>query len=194
MIRSLFLISVPIVLAACSTHPAAIRISDSPAAGASFDGVPMRVKTEQTVQLWRLNPETDEYEKVSETRQVLADQQRLYAVDVVSGPFASPTLHVTEYPDNTPSSVEAAGTENTSGAIDAATGVVSGLSTARNANVTACQTARAAVVTQDQAIATARASYDALPATATPELRAAYQAVIDKAQAAAAYAAKNPQC
>jgi hypothetical protein len=50
------------------------------------------------------------------------------------------------------------------------------------------------VTTQDNAVVTARAAYDNLSATASPELRAAYQAVLDRAQAAADYARKNPQC
>jgi len=193
MIRHIIL-CVALLIAGCATRPSVIRISDAPETDKPFDGVPMRLKTEQRVQLWRLDPDTGNYELVMERRQVLADQQRLYAINVVSWPFASPTLHITQFADNTPKLVQAAGSENASGALDAATNVVTGVATARNGNYTACQTARAAGTTQDQAAASAKAALDALPATATPELRQAYQTIYEKAQEAAKFARDNPQC
>jgi hypothetical protein len=68
------------------------------------------------------------------------------------------------------------------------------VTSAQNTKTAACQTSNAAAVTADQAAATAKAAYDALPANATPQLQAAYQAVIDSAQRAANYARSAPAC
>lgn len=183
-----------LLVAACSSNPSVLRITDAPPPDQPFEGIPMRLKTEQKVQLWRLDPDSDAYVKVLETRQILADQQRLYAVGVESGPFASPALRMTQYPDNTPKLVQVGSSSNVSGAIDATTGVVTGLTTARNTNYTACQTAQTAATVQDQAVATAQAAYDGLPATATSELRAAYKQILAQAKEAAQYYRDNPQC
>jgi hypothetical protein len=186
-----------VLLTGCSAQAALIQVSDAsspPPAGRPFAGIPMRIKTAQTVQIWHLNPDQNAYEKVDETIQVLADEQHLYSVDVVSGAFSSPQLNVTEYPDNTPKSIEVASTENPSAPIDAATTALTGVATTRNGNLTGCASARAAALSADQAVATAQASYDALPASATSQLRAAYQQVITNAQQSASFAHNNPMC
>jgi hypothetical protein len=186
-----------LVLAACSAKPVITNVSLVDA-GTTISGVPMRIKTEQIVHIFRFNPEQDQkdlqFTEVSSSHQVLADPNRLFAVDVVSAPFSSPGLHVTENPDNTLKSIQTTSTENQAGAVDAATQALTGVTTARNAAATACQSTNTAAVTADQAAASARASYDQLPATATPQLRAAYQAVIASAQKAADYAHAAPPC
>jgi hypothetical protein len=154
----------------------------------------MRVANQQVVQVWHLDPKTQSYTLVAQGRQTLADQKHLYAIDVVSGPFASPQLNISENPDNTPKSIEVASTENTSGAIDAATTAITGYNTLKSGNLTACAGAKATMLTADQAVATAQASYDGLSPTATQALKDAYQQVIAKAQAQAAYAHANPAC
>lgn len=126
------------LLAGCSAEPSMVRVKDAPPVGELFPGVPVRVKTLQTVQLWRLDPEKDQYEKVSEGQMVLADQQRLYSIDVVSDLFASPGLRVSEYSDNTPKAVQVTSSENAAAQIDATNTVLSGLITTRNAAATAC--------------------------------------------------------
>jgi hypothetical protein len=154
----------------------------------------MRLKSEQTVQIWQLNPETGEYLQVYEARQMLADQTRLYALDVVTGPFASPGLKVTQYADNTPKSTQIVSSNNTAGAIDAATATVSGVDTGRNADASACQSARAQVISANSALTSAQKAYDDLSATASAELRAAFARAIVDAKAAAEFARDNPQC
>lgn len=178
----------------CTAKPALVRMSKAPEIGKPFDGVPMRLRTAQIAQVYQLNPETDKYELVASSPQNMADQEHLYAVDVVAGPFTSPSLHIAEYSDNTPKSIQVTSSNNSSGAIDAATTGLTGVETARNTRASSCQTSNSAVLTADQALASARASYDGLSATASSQLRAAYQQVVTNAQAAADYAHKNPLC
>ncbi|MHB9840931.1 hypothetical protein Q8F57_039620 [Paraburkholderia terrae] len=178
----------------CSATPALIRVNNAPPTGQPFDGVPMRLKKPQIVEVYRLDPDSDEYKPVATSVQNLADQATLYAVDVVAAPFTSPSLHITEYSDNTPKSLQVTSSNNSSGAIDAATAGLTGVTTARSTRTASCQTSNSAVVSADQALASARASYDNLSATASPELRAAYQQILANAQAAADYARKNPLC
>src|SRR5215469_6756563 len=123
--RSLLIVlGVAALLGACSAKPVISNVTSSDAP-TSFSGVPMRIKTEQIVHIFRLNPATDskdsQYDEVSTFHQVLADQHNLFAVDVRAAPFASPGLHITENPDNTLKSIETTSTENESGAIDAVT-------------------------------------------------------------------------
>ncbi|MFM0347865.1 hypothetical protein [Paraburkholderia sp. RL17-347-BIC-D] len=190
-------LSVTLVMAlelGCSAKPAIVRVSNAPEIGKPFDGVPMRIRTPQVAQIYQLNLETDKYELVASSPQNIADQEHLYAVDVVAGPFTSPSLHIAEYSDNTPKSIQVTSSNNSSGAIDAATTGLTSLETARNTRTSSCQSSNSAVLSADQALASARASYDGLSATASPQLRAAYLQVVTNAQAAADYAHKNPLC
>lgn len=187
------------LLSGCAAHADLAQIdtqpvTNRPVLGSAFKGIPMRVKTQQIVEIWHLDPKSQTYILVAEGRQVLADQKHLYAVNVISGPFASPQLNVSENPDNTLKSIEVASTENNSGAIDAATAAVAGVSTVEGGKFTACSTANATLLSANQAVATAQAAYDALSPTASQSLKDAYQAVIAKAQAQAAYARTNPAC
>ena len=196
--RSLASLVIAALLAGCSAHANLVQLEATPTdlarGGTTFKGVPMRVATQQVVQVWHLDPQSGSYKLVAQGRQTLADQKHLYAIDVASMPFASPQLNISENPDNTPKSIEVASTENTSGAIDAATTAVTGYNTFKSGQLTSCATAKATMLTADQAVATAQASYDGLSATASQALKDAYQAVIAKAQAQAAYARANPAC
>jgi hypothetical protein len=204
MMRTLLFAVTCASLVACS----ATAVVSRPGAGGTLVGVPVRVKRDQIVRVFRYDPEQDTYVEVSSSHQMLADQSQLYAVDVHTQVFASPSLHVAENPDNTLKSVQVTSSQNTSGAIDAATTVVSGMTTARTTNATAaatavtaqnaknttCQTANAAAVTADQALATARSGYDQLAADATQELRDSYLQVIKSAQQASDYAHSVAAC
>ena len=178
MRTSYFLLGSLFALAGCSAKPVITNVSNIEL-GKTLPGLPMRVKTETIAHIYRFNPENSSndqlYTEVSDAKQVLANFDQLFVVDVVTWPFVSPGLHVTEYSDNTLKSINITSTENQSGIIDAATQGLTGFTTAQNAKATACQTSNTAVVTADQALASARASYDALPVTATSQLKAAYQ-------------------
>lgn len=118
------------VLAGCSAAPAVIEVSPS-AATAEFPGVPLRIKAEQSVAVWKLM-DNGRYEQVSVSKQTLADYKRLYAIDVTSYPFASPSLHIAANPDNTLKSMQVTGTNQSAGAVDALSGTVAGISKAQS--------------------------------------------------------------
>lgn len=191
------------LLAACASKPALIRVADVPKTGEVFEGVPMRLKTEQVVQVWRLNPEKNKYEQVMESRQTLADQTRLYALNVKTGLFASPGLKITQYADNTPKSIQVTSSQNAAGAIDAATTVATGIGAARsgaataaNSDANACQAARAALNAANTALTTAQKAHDEalINPAASAELKEAYAQAVKDAQAATAFARNHPQC
>jgi|SRR5882672_9854575 len=191
-------------LCACAATPVVSR----PANNDQLAGVPLRLKRDQIVRVFHYDLENDKYVEVSSSHAMLAEQSQLYAVDVHTQLFASPSLHVAENPDNTLKSVQVTSSQNASGAIDAATTVVNGITTARTANTTAaaaavtakntknstCQAANAAAVSADQDLAAARAAYDQLAADATQELRDAYLQVIKSAQQASDYAHSAAAC
>jgi hypothetical protein len=204
MIRLVVMLGISGVLSACSATTVVSRVDVKE----PMTGVPVRVKRDQLVRLYRYDVEKDAYVEVSTAHQNLADQDRLYAIDVHTQAFASPGLHISENPDNTLKSVQVTSSQNASGAIDAVTTGVTGVTTERTAARTAaatavtaqntknaaCQTSNAAAVTADQALATARAAYDGLPHTATQELRDSYLQVIKSAQQAADYAHSVAAC
>lgn len=190
MRNTIFILATALTLIACSAKPVVKMVDPD----REISGVPMRIKTDQIVHIFRLNLENDQYAEVSSIHQVLADQTRLFAVDVESWPFASPGLRITENPDNTLRQIQISSTQNQSGAIDAATQGLTGVTAARNARTTACQTSNSAALTASQAVATAQGQYDQLPATATPQQRAALKQVIANAQQALDYANAAPPC
>jgi hypothetical protein len=195
MRRTILVLTVALASGSCSTTPAITMVGD----GGVIAGVPVRIKTEYIVHVFQRNPEklesaTDYFTEVASSHQVLADQQRLFAIDVTSAPFGSPGLNVQEYADNSLKSIEVTSTQNQSGAIDAVSTALTGVTTAQNQRAAACQTSNSAALQSDQALASARSSYDGLPASATPQLRAAYQQVIASAQASADFAHSAPPC
>src|SRR5262249_31780416 len=96
-------IGLAIFVSGCSAKPVVTETPgslsiDNIAVGASgntMKGVPVRIKTEQIIHVFRYDPEKDAYIEVSTPHQVIADQSRLYAINVVSGPFSSPSLKIT---------------------------------------------------------------------------------------------------
>src|SRR5579863_10104809 len=82
MSRKFFALIMMAMLAACSAKPVITNVSVVEP-GATISGVPVRVKTEQVVHIFRLNPDAerddDRYTEVSSIHQVLADQTRLFA-------------------------------------------------------------------------------------------------------------------
>lgn len=201
MMRRFLFVAATVLLGGCAVHPSVLRVADLPKEGEVFEGVPMRLKAEQIVEVWRLDPEKAVYKQVFVTRQMMADQTRLYAMDVKTGPFASPGLRVQLYADNTPKSIQVASSLNAAGAVDAATSAMTTATTlrngqvsARNADATACQTARAQVIVANTAVQAAQKAYDDNKSAASPELRDAYQQAITDAKLAADFARDNPQC
>ncbi len=186
------------LLAGCSATPMVTAVAPGET---SLKGIPMRVKREHIVRLFEFDPVKDTYSEVSTSRQVLADQSRLYAVNINAEFFSSPTLHIGQNADNTLKILQAASVQTGTTAIDAASTTATSIAGARTTAVTtqntitaACQVSNTAVITADQAVATARASYDQLPATASQELRDAYLSVIESAKRAADYARASSAC
>jgi hypothetical protein len=169
-------------LVGCAAKPVVMSIA--PQGAGPVNGIPLRVKTDQIVQVWQYDPDQG-YVLVAAAHQSLADPHRLFVVDVSTYPFASPGLHLTENPDNTLKSIEVSSTENQSGALaEVATGITS-VTSANTTRATACQTAIGGALTADQAVATAQASLDQVPPTASDALKTAYRNVIASAQTAA---------
>ena len=185
-------------LAACSATPV---VTSAPEEAESLAGIPMRIKRDHIVWLYEYDPATDEYKLSSLGHQMLADQTRIYAVDIKSAAFSSPTLHIAQNADNTIKSIQTATTQNAATGVDAVSGTATSIAAARatavstqNTITAACQVSNTAVISADQALAAARVSYDGLPEGASQELKSAYLNVIESAKRAADYARASSAC
>jgi hypothetical protein len=181
---------VVLVVSACSSAPRVTNVSEV-GKGKDIAGIPFRIKTEQTVRIWRLQDD-DTYKEVSVSRQVVPDYARLYAIDVRSDLFASPTLKVTHNPDNTLKLMKVASTNNTSGGIDAINSAVAGVVKAQNDKAAAKLSGSGAIATAEKAVRDAQAALDGLdPTKTTAETRATYERYVESAkrQANDAYSA-----
>ena len=198
MYRTITLIVFAAFLVACSATPV---VTSSPGDAEFLAGIPMRIKREHVVRLYEYDPTDDQYKLTSQGHQMLADQTRLYAVDIDSKAFSSPTLHIAQNADNTIKLIQTATTQNATTAIDAVSGTATSISSAsatalstQNTITAACQVSNTAVISADQALAAARAAYDGLPQTASQELKNAYLGVIESAKRAADYARASSAC
>lgn len=171
-------------LSGCASTPVATSVSGTPAA---FSGLPFRIHAQQTARVF-VRQYDGNYTEVSRAAAMLTDFNRTFALDVHSGPLASPSLTLQMNSDNTLKSVEIAGTDQTPATLDAATSAVSGVQTLDKARATDRLTHAQAVVTANNAVVTAQAALVALPATASPQTKQIYQDALDAAKGAAAVA------
>lgn len=186
--RSPFLIPMlGLLVAGCASKPVVTNISASTGVLA---GVPFRIKTEQVVHVFKRN-EKGEYDEVSRAQDVFADFSRLYALDVHSGPFASPSLTVAQNPDNTLKSAQIAGTDQTAATLDAATSAVTGVTKLQNDADAARLTSAQAVLTADKAVRDAQDALSNLPSTASTATRSIYEQTLQSAREAAQIARVN---
>lgn len=177
-----------IALAGCSTRTV---VHDVPAGQADIKGIPFRVSVEQDLMVYRLKDDADEYELVSVTRKQFVDMSRLYSINFKGDTFASRSLKVGHYPDNTLKSMQLVSTDATPATIEAVSGAISGVNTAEATRKTTALTNAKAVVDADKAVRDAQKDLDALPPGTSEETRGIYQRILDSAkqQAAAARAA-----
>jgi len=173
-----------LTLGGCASTPVATSVSHS---AATLPGLPFRIRTPQVARVF-VRQYDGTYREVSRAAGMLTDFDRVYALDVHSGPFASPSLTLQMNPDNTMKSVQVAGTDQTPAAIDAATSTATGVQTLDKARATDKLTRAQAVVTANTAVVAAQAALNALPSTASPETRKIYQDAVDAAKQAAAIA------
>lgn len=182
-------LAVGLALVGCSSAPSVTNVSEVTGSSA-IAGIPFRIKTEQTVHLWKLQDDGS-YAEVSVTRVVVPDYSRLFAIDVRSAMFASPTLKVTHNPDNTLKTVRIASTNNASGGVDAINSAVGGLVKAQTEKSAAKLVASTTIATAEKSVRDAQFALDSLPPTSTAETRATYERYVESAkrQANDAYSA-----
>jgi hypothetical protein len=180
------LLTLLLALSACSTKPVVTDVSGPDVK--TIPGIPFRLTADQTVSIYRLEDDKDEYKLVSETNQRLADQRRLYAISIKGDTFATRSLHVVLNGDNTLSKVELSSSDTSGAVVDSLTGALAAKTTADNAKKAAGLTNANAILAADKAVADAQAALDALPATTTAETRALYEQILASAKQAAAAA------
>lgn len=177
------------VLSGCSTKPAVYDISNTLTATTEVkvEGYPFRVTADHQVTIFVLSDESDKYTKVAASKQRLADQNRLFAMNYSGGPFATNTLKVVHNSDATLKSMSLTSSDTSDKTIDAITSAVTGNATKKTAAVASAK----AVVEADKAVRDAQKELDELPSTASAERRALQERILESAkeQAAAARAA-----
>jgi len=144
-------------------------------------GIPFRVPTDQVVRIFRWDFVNRKYKEVSSSRQTMADYSRLYVIDVRGSSFASPSLHISENPDNTLKSMNVTSTASAAAASALGT-AVAGIAKAQTDKSNAALTANTAVATAQKNLRDAMNSLATLPAATSPEVRASYQATVTTAQ------------
>lgn len=175
-------------LSGCSTKPVVTEIALD---NRNPPGIPFRLTTDQEVRVYRLEDDEDKYDEVARSRQRMADTSRLFAINYRGMPFATSSLKVIQYADNTVKTMGVTSTDNTPGTLDSLTGAVSSVRAAELAKKTAALNAAKAVVDADKAVRDAQKDLDSLPSTTSAETRASYEKLLESAkqQAAAARAA-----
>ncbi len=171
-------------LGGCASTPVATSVVGHPAV---LPGLPFRIRTLQAARVF-VRDYQGNYQEVSRAAGMLTDFARTYALDVRSGPFASPSLTLQMNADNTLKSVQVSGTDETPGAIDAATTAATGIQALDKASATDKLARAQAVLTANNAVVSAEAALNALSPTTSPETRQVYQDSVDAAKRAAAIA------
>lgn len=189
--KSLLAVGVVVLLTACAATPIVSVVpapknqnSDKPE---QLAGIPVRLKAEQAIHIFKWNEEAGKYEEVSITRQVVADYTHLYTVNVKYMPFSSPMLHVAENADNTIKVLQVASTANSNGIVDAVNSVANIKSNAQSAKLTSS----AAVASADRTVLASQQALDQLSSTASADARVAAKNALESAkrQAKDAYVA-----
>jgi hypothetical protein len=175
-----------LALGACSTKPIVTDVSGPNVK--TFPGIPFRLTADQTVSIYRLEDDKDEYKLVSQTNQRLVDPRRLYAISIRGDTFATRSLHVVLNGDNTLNKVELSSSDNSGAVVDSPTSALTAKTTADNAKTAAGLTNANAVLAADKAVADAQAALDGLTATTSAETRALYAQILASAKQAAAAA------
>jgi hypothetical protein len=168
-------------LVGCSAKPVVTDVSEL-GSGAHLAGVPFRVKTPHILRIYKLNEERDNYVEVASSSQPFANQQKLYALNIVGAPFSTRSLALSQNPDNTLKKMQVVGSDNSSGVIDAVTTALTGVAKADTDRKTAALTNSKAIVDADKAVRDAEKDLSGLSATASAESRALYENVLNSAK------------
>ena len=174
------------LLCGCTASPVVTLIAvneEAPLKGERtvIPGVPFRVQADQTMRIYNWNAEKGEYVEVASSRQFMADYSRLYAIDVRGSTFASPSLHITENPDNTLKLMNVTSTASAAAANAVGT-AISGVAKAQTDRASGILNAQTAVATAQKNLRDALNSLAGLPSNTSAEVRASFQATVTTAQ------------